>query len=126
MWIIGKIAGASGLLAAVSLSASILQAQTKPPGHVVIEFKIKDADGFKTYSQRAPATVAQYGGKFTIRGGKPENLKGDGPQGPFIMLTFETAEQASKWANSPEYRELVPLRDQAADTRAFIIEGLTP
>ena len=61
-----------------------------------------------------------------MRGAKPETLKGDVPQGPFIVLAFESAEQARKWASSPEYTALVPLRDQGADTRAFIIEGASP
>ena len=117
---------ASALLAA-SLIPNSAQAQSAAPGYVVIEFKIKDAEGFRTYSQRAPATVAQYGGKFVVRGAKPESLKGEPPHGgPFIVLSFDSAEQARRWANSPEYAALVPLRDQAADTRAFIVEGAAP
>jgi uncharacterized protein (DUF1330 family) len=112
------------LLAA--LGAGSAEAQTKAPGYVIIEFKVKDAEAFKTYGQRAPATVTQYGGKFAVRGAKPENLKGEAPQGPFLVLTFESAEQARKWASSPEYTALVPLRDQGADTRAFIVEGASP
>ena len=63
---------------------------------------------------------------FTVRGGKPENLKGNAPEGPFIVLAFDSLELARKWASSPEYTALVPLRDQAADTRAFIMEGAGP
>lgn len=114
-------------LSAASLVPNSAQAQSAAPGYVVIEFKIKDAEGFKTYSQRAPATVTQYGGKFVVRGAKPESLKGEAPQGgPFLVLAFDSAEQARRWASSPEYTALVPLRDQAADTRAFIIEGAVP
>ena len=117
---------ALGGLVAVALSAGASVAQTKPPGYVVIEFKVKDAESFRTYGQRAPATVTQYGGKFLVRGAKPENLKGDVPGGPFLVIAFESAEQARKWASSPEYSELIPLRDQGAETRAFIIEGAAP
>ena len=114
-------------LFALSSVANNAKAQSAAPGFVVIEFKIKDSEGFKTYSQRAPATITQYGGKFVVRGAKPESLKGDAPQGgPFMVLSFDSAEQARRWANSPEYVALVQLRDQAADTRAFIIEGWVP
>ena len=123
----GHILPIASALFAVSLVSNNAQAQSAAPGYVVIEFKIKDAEGFKTYSQRAPATVTQYGGKFVVRGAKPESMKGEAPQGgPFLVLVFESAEQARKWANSPEYTALVSLRDQAADTRAFIVEGLVP
>ena len=108
------------------LGAPAAWGQTKAPGYVVIEFKIKDQDSFKSYAQAAPATVSQYGGKFAIRPGKAESLKGDAPQGPFVMLAFDSVEQARKWASSPEYTALIPTRDKAADTRAFIIEGAAP
>jgi uncharacterized protein (DUF1330 family) len=114
---------ALGALATVPLTVTVVTAQDKAAGYVVIEFKIKDPDEFKNYSQQAPATIAQYGGKFVVRPGKAESLKGDPPQGPFVVLTFESAEQARKWANSPEYTALVGLRDKAADMRAFIVEG---
>ncbi len=69
----GKIIAAcalSGVL--VGAYGATLHAQTAkaPPAYVVIEFTIKDPDGFKDYSQRSPATVTQYGGKFMVRGGK--------------------------------------------------------
>jgi uncharacterized protein (DUF1330 family) len=124
---LGNTLAALSAALAIALGASAARAQGVAPGYVVLEFKIKDAEGFKTYGQRAPATVSQYGGKFVVRGAKPEGLKGDAPQGgPFIVLSFASAEQARRWASSPEYSALVPLRDQAADTRAFIIEGAMP
>jgi len=52
-------------------------------------------------------------------------LKGD-PPGPFAVVSFGSVEQAKKWASSPEYTALVPLRDRTADTRVFIVEGVAP
>ena len=126
MKIPAMILAAFGGLTTMALLADPSQAQTKPPGYVVIEFKVRDAESFKTYGQRAPATVTQYSGKFLVRGSKPESLKGNAPEGPFLVLAFESAEQARNWANSPEYTALISLRDQGADTRAFIIEGSAP
>ena len=115
-------------ISALGIGAAPLEAQSaKPaPAFVVIEFTVKNPDTFRTYAQQAPATIAQYGGKFTVRGAKPESVAGTAPAGPFIVLAFESAEQARKWATSPEYAALVPLRDQSADTRAFIVEGAAP
>ena len=119
--------GAAALLTSIwVLGVAHAQTTKAPPAYVVIEFTIKDAEGFRTYSQKAPATVSQYGGKFMVRGPKPESLKGDAPKGPFLVLAFDSADQARKWAASPEYAALLPLRDQAADTRAFIVEGASP
>lgn len=120
----------SKYLAAALLCASIepLAAQTSPtPGaYVVIEFAIKDQAKFQDYGQKAPPTVAQYGGKFVVRSAKPEVLKGDAPKGPFLILAFDSLPQAKKWASSPEYSALVPLRDEAADSRVFIVQTASP
>jgi uncharacterized protein (DUF1330 family) len=117
----------SGILVA-ALGTTVAQGQT-PRGqsaYVVLEFNVKDPEGFKDYAQRAPATVAQYGGKFLVRPGKIVSLAGDAPKGAFAVLAFETAEQAEKWARSPEYTALVPMRDKSSDARVFIVEGVAP
>ncbi len=110
------------------LGAIPLEAQTsKPaPGYVIVEFTVKDRDAFQQYAQGVPATLGPHGGRFIVRPGKIEGLKGDAPQGPFAILAFESAEQAKKWAASAEYAALVPLRDKAADARIFIVEGVPP
>ncbi len=111
-----------------ALGAAPLSAQTsKPaPGYVIVEFTIKDRDAFQQYAQGVPATLGPHGGRFIVRPGKIEGLKGDAPQGPFAILAFESAEQAKKWASSAEYSALVPLRDKAAEARIFIVEGAPP
>jgi uncharacterized protein (DUF1330 family) len=120
----------SKCFAAALLCASIapLAAQTAPtPGaYVIIEFAIRDQAKFQDYGQKAPPTVAQYGGRFVVRGAKPEMLKGDAPKGPFLILAFDNLQQAKTWASSPEYTALVPLRDEAADSRVFIVQAASP
>jgi hypothetical protein len=54
--------------ALASQSAALTQAQPAKaaPAYVVLEFNIKDAEGFRDYAQRSPATVALHGGKFLV------------------------------------------------------------
>ena len=112
----------------VGLGATLPQAQTTkpPPAYIIAEFTVKDADAFRQYAQGVPATLAAHGGRFIVRPGKIEGLKGDAPKGPFAVLAFESADHATKWASSPEYTALVPLRDKAADARLFMVEGVAP
>ena len=121
-------ATALGALVVGAFGVALLQAQTAttPPAYVVIEFTVKDAEGFKNYGQQAPATVAKYGGKFFVRGARSESLKGDVGKGPYVVLAFDSLEKAKQWASSSEYAALIPLRDKAADTRAFIVQGANP
>ena len=120
------IVGSAFALASQCAALAHAQATKAPPAYVVLEFNIKDADGFKDYAQRSPATVAMHGGKFLVRPGKIVTLKGDAPKGAFAILAFDNAEQAQKWASSPEYTALVPLRDSSAESRIFVVEGVAP
>lgn len=108
--------------------ATLLHAQTPkpPPAYVVAEFTVKDQDAFRDYGQKVGATLTPHTGKFLARGGKIEALKGDAPKGPFVILTFDSADQAKKWAASSEYAQVIPVRDKGADSRIFMVEGLAP
>ena len=120
------VLGCGILLAAVGASGAEAQTAKSPPAFVVLEFNIKDPEGFKEYAQRAPATLAPHGGKFLVRPGKVVTLAGNAPTGPFAVLAFDSSEQAQKWASSPEYSALIPLRDKSADVRIFIVEAASP
>ena len=121
---LGLVLGSA--VAASSLTSVAAQTAKAAPAYVMLEFTVKDPEAFKDYAQRSPATVTQHGGKFVVRPGKIIALKGDAPKGPFAVLAFDSAEQAQKWASSPEYTALVPLRDKSADVRIFVVEGVGP
>jgi uncharacterized protein (DUF1330 family) len=114
------------LATATATTGSYSQTTKAAPAYVVLEFTVKDPDGFRDYAQRSPATVTQHGGRFLVRPGKIMGVTGEAPKGPFAVLGFESVEQAQKWASSPEYSALVPMRDKSADTRMFIVEGVSP
>jgi uncharacterized protein (DUF1330 family) len=121
---LGLVLGSA--VAASSLTSVAAQTAKAAPAYVMLEFTVKDPEAFKDYAQRSPATVTQHGGKFVVRPGTIIALKGDAPKGPFAVLAFDSAEQAQKWASSPEYTALVPLRDKSADVRIFVVEGVGP
>ena len=55
--------------------------------------------------------------------GALESLEGNAPDG-VVMLQFPTVEDARAWYYSPAYQAAIAHRKQAADYRAFIVEGL--
>jgi uncharacterized protein (DUF1330 family) len=92
--------------------------------YVIGDVEITDRAGFQEYRNRVGATVEQYGGKFVVRGGKVDAKEGDWqPRHLLIMLEFPTLEQAERWYNSPEYKPLIAIREKAARTDLFIVEG---
>jgi uncharacterized protein (DUF1330 family) len=92
--------------------------------YVVLDIQVTDPVRYAEYKELAAPTVAQYGGKYIVRGGKAENLEGNWSPSRIVILQFESVEQAKIWLNSPEYRPAMELRHQTAITRSIIVEGL--
>jgi uncharacterized protein (DUF1330 family) len=91
--------------------------------YVIAEVTITDPQGFEDYRQMVPATVAQYGGKFVVRGGQMEKLEGSWEPKRLVVIEFDSAERAKQWWISEEYREAKALRQRTAQTNLIVIEG---
>ena len=92
--------------------------------YIILDIEVNDPVRYAAYKDLATPTVAQYGGKYIVRGGKAENLEGDWSPSRIVVLQFENVEQARKWLDSPEYRPALELRHQTAATRSIIVEGV--
>ena len=72
------------VLAGVLLGAfasRALMAQKPLTGFYIAEvFEGTNQDDFNTYAAGVPATIAKYGGRYLIRGGKTQSLEGEPPK----------------------------------------------
>ncbi len=93
-------------------------------GYVIAEVDVHDAALFEEYRKLVPATIAQYGGRYLVRGGAAETREGGWAPKRVVMLEFPSTEQARKWYHSPEYAPALALRLKAATTRMVIVEGV--
>jgi uncharacterized protein (DUF1330 family) len=101
-----------------------LVAQTaKHPAYVVAEVHINDPAGFTNYVKQVPATLAAYHGKTLVRG-LPDPREGAAPAGQVVILAFDSLQDANHWYGSLEYSKLIPLRQAAASTRLYIVDGV--
>jgi len=115
----------AGVAIGVIAGTAIHAQQTKPPpGYLVAEVEVTDPAGFQKYVQGLPATYGGYNVRTVIRG-KPQPLEGDAPKN-FVLLAFDSAEQAHSWYDSPAYQAIKPLRLNAAKSTVYIVEGLPP
>jgi uncharacterized protein (DUF1330 family) len=92
-------------------------------GYVVVNLDVHDAQLFEKYRAEAPKSIAQYGGKYIVRGGAMEVLEGAAPHPRIVMLEFPSVEQAKTWYNSPEYQGVIGMRHQASTGSGFVVEG---
>jgi uncharacterized protein (DUF1330 family) len=94
--------------------------------YVVAEVEVTDPAAYEDYRKRVPATLAQYGGKFLVRGGKTETKEGGWDPKRLVILEFASLEQARKWYHSPEYAPALALRLKAARSKLLLVEGAPP
>lgn len=91
--------------------------------YVIVDVEVKDAAAYEEYRKRVPPTIAQYGGRYLVRGGRFEKLEGDWTPSRVVVLEFPTFEQAKRWYDSEEYRASKAVRLKAARSNAILVEG---
>jgi uncharacterized protein (DUF1330 family) len=93
-------------------------------GYVVVQVDVKDPVRYADYRAMVLPTLAKFGGRFIVRGGKTETLEGDWAPKRFVIVEFPTVEQAKAWWASPEYAEAKALRQATAETQMIVVEGV--
>jgi uncharacterized protein (DUF1330 family) len=91
--------------------------------YVIAEVEVTDPATYEEYRKRVPAIVAQYGGKYLVRGGAVESKEGGWNPKRLVVLEFASLEQARKWYHSPEYAPVLALRLKAARSKMVLVEG---
>ena len=116
------------LLAGIGIGAIAVQglhAQDKPPTYVVVAIrKINDADAYKTnVIEKAPAAMANSGGRFVIRTDKITAFDGAPPQ-RYVLIAFDSPEKAQAWKDSALQKDVDSWRSKTTDSLSFMVEGL--
>jgi uncharacterized protein (DUF1330 family) len=94
------------------------------PAYILAEVEVLDKERYETYKQMVPASLAVYGGKFIVRGGRTETLEGTWSPKRLVVLEFPSVEQAKAWWGSSEYAEAKALRQAIARTEMIVVEGV--
>jgi uncharacterized protein (DUF1330 family) len=94
------------------------------PAYYVIDVRINDPERIKPYQLAVEKTFTAYGGKLIVAPGQVDPLEGDAPQGKIVILQFPSMEQAHAWHDSPAYQAIIGYRHAAADSRAYLAEGV--
>ena len=93
--------------------------------YVIGDIKVTDPETYAEYAAGVPATSEAYGGRYLVRGaGKCEIAEGDWLPERFVLAEYESMETAKAWYNSPEYLELLKLRQSASTANLIFVEGV--
>lgn len=96
------------------------------PAYVIGEVEIKDPEAYKDYAKIAQATIAQYGGRYLVRGGAVESKEGGWTPSRVVVLEFPSMEQARRWYHSPEYAPGLAIRHRTAVSKLIFVDGYLP
>ncbi len=94
--------------------------------YVISEVEVLDEDFANVYRALAAASIAQYGGRYLVRGAAVEVVEGAPTRRRIVVVEFPSVEAARAWYASPAYAEALKLRTRALDRRLILVEGVAP
>ena len=92
--------------------------------YVVADTEIIDRALGERYRDLAQKSIAQYGGRYIVRGGAVGPVEGDWQPKLFVIVEFPSMARAREWYRSPEYAEALELRKTALRRRLIFVEGV--
>ena len=92
--------------------------------YLIIDITIKDRELYAKYVELVPSIIKKYGGKYLTRGGKVTQIAGDWNPERIIIIEFKSMQMLQECFQSPEYKKIAPLREQATASRAIMANGI--
>jgi uncharacterized protein (DUF1330 family) len=83
--------------------------------------QIKDEAKYKQYADATGPIVEKHHGEYMIRSRNVTLVSGTGKPERVILIRFPNEQVLKDCFDSPEYREITPLRKQSTESRAFIV-----
>jgi uncharacterized protein (DUF1330 family) len=96
------------------------------PAYAIVLVDVTDQEQYSKYTQSTPAVIAQFGGKFLVRGGKTTTLEGEEEKRRVVVIEFPSSEQAQSFYDSEEYQRVRKLRSGAATMMFIVADGYSP
>jgi uncharacterized protein (DUF1330 family) len=94
------------------------------PAYVISEPEVLDPVAMENYRMLAAQSIAQYGGRYLVRGGPVEAVEGGPAPKTVIVVEFPSMARLREWYASPEYAQALKLRHTALDRRLIFVEGV--
>ena len=92
--------------------------------YVIVQVDVKDPVRYEDYKAMVPPSIAKFGGRFLVRGGRTHTLEGTWSPRRLVVVEFPSLEQAQAWYASAEYAEAKALRQATSDSQLLIAEGV--
>lgn len=91
---------------------------------VIVQENLKDAAMFEAYRKDVIPTLAPFGGKFLVRGGKLTVREGQWPYERTVIIEFPSRAQAEGWYDSAAYQKILPLRLNSSTGNLVVVDAV--
>jgi uncharacterized protein (DUF1330 family) len=98
--------------------------------YLISQVEVIDPEAWERYRELAAPAILKFGGKYLVRGARPEVIEGDDWAPPaadkqqIIVVEFPNDEAIHAWYNSSEYAQALAYRKRAVRRRLLFVEGV--
>ena len=110
------------MLAAALGGAAVLHAQ-QPPVYMIAINEVSDLNSYKEYVPPAQKSVKDHGGEY-VAAGPPTQVAGNLPNGPVVIIRWESMEALQRWRNSSEFQAALKVGEQYAKFNIVAVTGV--
>jgi uncharacterized protein (DUF1330 family) len=114
--LVGSILGAAAI--------QTLHAQAKPPVYMIAINEVRNQEGYtKEYVPPAQKSVKDHGGVY-IAAGPGTQVTGNLPNGPVVILRWDSIEALQNWRNSPDFQAVLKVGEKYAQFNIIAVDGV--
>jgi uncharacterized protein (DUF1330 family) len=88
---------------------------------VVTIKKVLDIEAFRDYAVKVYPIIERFGGNYVAVDKTPDVRSGEWPFVRTVIVAYPNFAAAQRWYDSPEYREIIPIRQRAIDANIVIV-----
>lgn len=96
------------------------------PAYILARINVTDPRQYAAYTAVTPGIIAQFGGRFLVRGGQTATLEGPEEKSRVVVIEFPSMAAAQGFYASTEYQAAKRLRAGAATGQFIVVEGVAP
>ena len=71
--------------------------------YILAHVRVTDWDRYGAYVRHTPRVIAEFGGRFLVRGAEPVVLEGEADSRRVVIIEFPSLELAQAFFASPQY-----------------------
>ena len=92
--------------------------------YIIARVDVTDAEQYAKYRAETPAAIAEFGGRFIVRGGEAETLEGAPENRRVVVIEFPSMERLREFFHSERYQKVRALRLEASQADVLAVDGV--